>query len=61
MHNVEEVTDETEKQQALVFLEGAAPTGELVQSVILPVLDVACFFYLCMVTIDPEKRIKCQE
>jgi len=30
MHNVEEVTDETEKQQALAFLEGAtaAPGGE---------------------------------
>lgn len=32
MHNVEEVTDEDEKQQALVFLEGstAATGGEFI-------------------------------
>lgn len=33
MHNVEEVTDETEKQQALAFLESptTTTTGELLQ------------------------------
>jgi len=33
MHNVEEVTDETEKQQALAHLEGqtVTPSGELIQ------------------------------
>jgi len=57
MHNVEEVTDEDEKQQALAFLEGptVTPTGEFFQPPGLPVLvDVVGIFSLCMVTTGQE-------
>jgi len=46
MHNVEEVTDEQEKQHALVFLEGSMATpGMLVQTLSLPVLDNVCISF----------------
>jgi len=50
MHNVEEVTSEEEKQQALAVLEGptTTPTGcELVQPLSPPVFDIVCFC-VCM-------------
>jgi len=45
MHNVEEVTDEDEKQQALVFLEGPTTTttatgGESVHGVVRPSFSI---------------------
>jgi len=54
MHNVEEVTDENEKQQALAFLEGptVTPTGQFFQPLGRPDLDVVCIFDLCMVTTE---------
>jgi len=49
MHNVEEVTDEHEKQQALVFLEGTTAAtmtaGEFINPLRLLVCHVFCMLF----------------